>query len=204
DLWETNQTSLFEPLAVYSETWPTSGMTRNGTAYELPTSEHHTDGTGSSSLLPTPAASQGTSLRTSEGFNDLGRTIYKLLPTPTVGNHNESGNCRDFGGDLTHALTCDCKLLPTPLTQDKASGPSMLYRNTLELRALDQVSPAQHAVLDRIVPELRGELMSQLSEDGRPLLADQHQSLQNQPGATGNHNSAQSSLNGSWDSTKDG
>src|SRR5699024_2085444 len=176
DLWETNQTSLFEPLAVYSETWPTSGMTHNGTAYELPTSEHHTTDPETSSLLP----------------------------TPTVGNHNESGNCRDFGGDLTHALTCNCKLLPTPLTQDKASGPSILYRNTLELRALDQVSPAQHAVLDRIVPELRGELMSQLSEDGRPLLADQHQSLQNQPGATGNHNSAQSSLNGSWDSTKDG
>src|SRR5690625_7149125 len=56
DLWETSQTSLFEPLAVYSETWPTSRMTRNGTAYELPTSEHHTTGSGSSSLLPTPVA----------------------------------------------------------------------------------------------------------------------------------------------------
>ena len=90
DLWETNQTSLFEPLAVYSETWPTCGSMRNGVAYELPTSEHHTAGTGSSSLLP----------------------------TPTVGNHNESGNCRDFGGDITHALTCNCKLLPTPNTMD--------------------------------------------------------------------------------------
>src|SRR5699024_4377963 len=179
-------------------------MTRNGTAYGLPTSEHHTTDSESSSLLPTPAASQGTSLRTSEGFNDLGRTICKLLPTPTVGNHNESGNCRDFGGDLTHALTCDCKLLPTPLTQDKASGPSMLYRNTLELRALDQVSPAQHAVLDRIVAELRGELMSKLTEDVRPVLADQHQSLHNLPGVTENHISAQSTLNGLWDSTKDG
>src|SRR5699024_4665536 len=87
---DLNQTSLFEPLAVYSETWPTSGMTHNGTAYELPTSEHHTDGTGSSSLLP----------------------------TPTVGNQRESGTCRDFGGDLTHALTCNCKLLPTPKAGD--------------------------------------------------------------------------------------
>src|SRR5699024_7785894 len=94
DLWETSQTSLFEPLAVYSETWPTSGMTRNGTAYELPTSEHHTTDSASSSLLPTPVAD----------------------------NYKESGNCRDFGGDLTHALTCDCKenqkLLPTPKAGD--------------------------------------------------------------------------------------
>src|SRR5690625_4358671 len=85
-------------------------MTRNGTAYELLTSERHTADTESSSLLPTHAASQGAALRSSPSeYADLGRTIYKLLPTPTVGNHNESGNCRDFGGDLTHALTCDCK-----------------------------------------------------------------------------------------------
>src|SRR5699024_8067011 len=170
DLWETGQDTIFGPSAVFSETWPTSGMTRNGTAYELPTSEHHTADSESSSLLPTPVAGQGASLRTSEGFNDLGRTIYKLLPTP--------------------------------LTQDNASGPSMMYRNTLELRALDQVSPAHHAALAALPPEQRGELMNQLSEDGSALLADLRQSQPSQPDATGSHNSAQSTLNGSWDSNK--
>src|SRR5690625_3795518 len=106
DVWETGQDTIFGPSAVYSETWPTSGMTRNGTAYELPTSEHHTTGSGSSSLLPTPVAD----------------------------NYKESGNCRDFGGDLTHALTCDCKenqkLLPTPTTIDAAVNDTLNQMKT--------------------------------------------------------------------------
>ena len=95
-------------------------------------------------------------------------------------------------------------LLPTPLTQDKSSGPSTMYRDTLGLRALDHVSPAHHAVLAALPPEQRGELMSQLSGDGSTYSADQRHDLQNQQDATGNHNSAQSSLNGSWDSNKAG
>ena len=79
DCWETTGTaSLFsEHLDVFSETWPTSGMTRSGTAYALPTSGPLTAGSESSSspspvtppavpkmpaqgaLLPTPSASLG-------------------------------------------------------------------------------------------------------------------------------------------------
>ena len=79
DLWETiQQASLFsEHLDVYSETWPTSGSMRNGTAYERPTSALPTAAPGTSSspspvtppavpkmpaqgaLLPTPSASLG-------------------------------------------------------------------------------------------------------------------------------------------------
>ena len=58
DVWETPETEgLFcEHLDVWSETWPSSGMTRAGTAYALPTWEQRTDGSGSSSsrCLPTP------------------------------------------------------------------------------------------------------------------------------------------------------
>lgn len=50
--------------------------------YELPMLERHTDDFDSS-----------------------------LLPTPNTHNWKESGHCRDFGGDLTHALTCDCQTL---------------------------------------------------------------------------------------------
>ena len=35
-------------------------------------------------LLPTPTAGQGGSLRTSDGYNDLGRTVRTLLPTPVA------------------------------------------------------------------------------------------------------------------------
>ena len=67
DAWETPQTEgLFcEHLDVYSETWPTSGMTVNGVAYALPTWAPATPATGSSSspseetLLLTPVASEG-------------------------------------------------------------------------------------------------------------------------------------------------
>ena len=45
-------------LEEYLETWPKAGMMRNGTAYALPTLEHHTD-ENDSSLLPTPSAQDG-------------------------------------------------------------------------------------------------------------------------------------------------
>jgi hypothetical protein len=55
-LWETDQADLFsEQQEPYSETWPTSGMTRNGQLLPLPTSGHRTDANACSSLLPTPA-----------------------------------------------------------------------------------------------------------------------------------------------------
>ena len=60
DAWETPDTEgLFcEHLAVFSETWPTSGSMRNGTAYESPTSADATDDGACSSWrgLPTPTS----------------------------------------------------------------------------------------------------------------------------------------------------
>jgi hypothetical protein len=53
--WRTSQDSLFEESTPFSQTWPMSGMTRNGTAYRqrpsaLPTYEHE------SFFWPTPVA----------------------------------------------------------------------------------------------------------------------------------------------------
>lgn len=71
DVWETDTLSLFsEHLDVFSETWPTSGMTRSGTAYTLAANgtasepvanapAHPTAASESLSLLPTPSASLG-------------------------------------------------------------------------------------------------------------------------------------------------
>ena len=61
DVWETDTMGLFsEHLDVFSETLPTSGMTRGGVLFELQMSEPRTGGRESLSLLPTPTASLGT------------------------------------------------------------------------------------------------------------------------------------------------
>ena len=52
-VWETSQPDLYGHLAPYSETWPTSGTTHDGSAYPLPQSGHHTPG---SAFLSSPGA----------------------------------------------------------------------------------------------------------------------------------------------------
>jgi DNA (cytosine-5)-methyltransferase 1 len=51
--WKMSQHSLVEGLDEFSETWPRSGMMRNGIAYQLPPLALRTDATGSG-LWPTP------------------------------------------------------------------------------------------------------------------------------------------------------
>ena len=58
---------LYEHWGVFSEIFPTSGMMRDGSLYELPTSAPATGASGSS-LLPTPRATRGGS---STGIFDL-------------------------------------------------------------------------------------------------------------------------------------
>lgn len=78
--WRTLQATLVSDLDTFSETWPSSGMTRNGYAYELPMPEHHTADAGYS-LLPTVKASNNENQQ-SEGYGpNLGMV---LLPTPTA------------------------------------------------------------------------------------------------------------------------
>jgi hypothetical protein len=50
---------LDDSLDEFSGRWPTSGMTRSGTAYALPTSAPRMDAGGSSLLLPTPSVADG-------------------------------------------------------------------------------------------------------------------------------------------------
>lgn len=63
-VWEKPHLDLFGQQEQFSETWPTSGMTRNGSVYPLPQSAHHTPDTASSSspaaLFRTPLASDAS------------------------------------------------------------------------------------------------------------------------------------------------
>jgi hypothetical protein len=54
--WRTFQPCLDPSFSESPTTWPRSGTTFDGHAYELATSEHRTAESGSSSLLPTPMA----------------------------------------------------------------------------------------------------------------------------------------------------
>ena len=63
-VWETTESLLCGHSALFSETWPTSGMTRGGQAFALPTLAPHMGDSESSSspipLLQTPMAAEGT------------------------------------------------------------------------------------------------------------------------------------------------
>lgn len=63
-IWEKSQLDLFGQQEQFWETWPTSGMTRNGSVYPLPPSAHPTPDTASSSsptaLFRTPLASDAS------------------------------------------------------------------------------------------------------------------------------------------------
>ena len=96
DVWETPQTEgLFcEHLDVFSETFPTSGLTRSGMAYALPTWAPRMGGSGCSSL-PTPRATRGGSHT----------ETMRLLPTPLV---DDAANTTRTSGDyqsLTRTIT---------------------------------------------------------------------------------------------------
>jgi hypothetical protein len=59
--WKTPQYSLLEDLEPYSETWPKSGMTRNGCAFQRPTAAP-TISARESGFLPTPTTIEGGTL----------------------------------------------------------------------------------------------------------------------------------------------
>ena len=100
-LWEQPAMELFSGQRVpFSETWPTSGMTRNGRLFPLPASEHHTSASGfsSSQLMPTPTTQPDTG---NGHARNLGKEA-RLLPTPKASDGTKGGpNQRGSKGDLT-------------------------------------------------------------------------------------------------------
>lgn len=135
----------FEPSDVYSETLPTSGMTRAGTAFALPTSAHPMGDSAFSSLLPTPDANMGNGVRMrSQAVIDARsrqidlNCLPRLLPTPRTSDTNGAGQHGQGGMDLRTAVdtlaaaTSDAAesilsrsatgdttaLLPTPTSRD--------------------------------------------------------------------------------------
>jgi hypothetical protein len=117
--WRTSQHSLFGGLTSFSESWPRSGMTRNGIAYRRPASAPLTDVIDFSSL-PTPSASQG-------GFNrspSPGAAVrpsletmarHGMWPTPRANDAEKRG---DIANDPRNGLPAAAKYWPTPRAED--------------------------------------------------------------------------------------
>lgn len=147
--WKTSQHSLVEGLDEFSETWPRSGTTRNGIAYQLPPLALRTGAT-EFGLLPTPRATDGRSAgpgtkdatiirraQSSFGLNlaEMTQALErKLWLTPRVQSSRGSGPSR-VGNRMD--LQTAVHLWPTPTTQDaKNNGaPSQMERNSLPLNA---------------------------------------------------------------------
>ena len=77
--WKTSQRCFIEGWATYSATWPRSGMTVNGIAYQLPTLAQSTTET-EYSLLPTPAARDWKGARSIKSQQEANRGERNSLP----------------------------------------------------------------------------------------------------------------------------
>jgi hypothetical protein len=127
DVWETEMTGLFcEHSDVYSETWPSSGMTVAGMAYVQPMLVPRMDDSVSSSLLPTPITSDQRNGRTIPN-RSLGwqlRDAVILLQTPSVAD--ATGGHLTRGGNRSTELLLPGQvraLLPTPVADHSRGLP---------------------------------------------------------------------------------
>jgi hypothetical protein len=105
--WRTSQGTFHLDSTPSSLTLPRSGMTRDGSLYELPTSALPTVANGCSSLLPTPTVNDMGEGKTIEWWDEwqprqksadgrpaphgksLAIEALRLLPTPTNRDHKD-------------------------------------------------------------------------------------------------------------------
>ena len=132
--WRTSQRCLVEGLEKFSETWPRSGMTQNGTAYQLPTLAPLTNGIASG-LLPTPCASE-------PGWKNI-EVVDKNGNPPT--HFNQRFYDKKTGRLVQKGLTQAARIWRTPTASDATKWNNQSMADRLEkgqsLRLCTQVSP---------------------------------------------------------------
>ena len=118
DAWEIPGTEglTCAHLAVFSETWPSSGSMRNGTVFARPTSGPVTTDSGYS-FLPTPWAATFGEVDDLDGWEARRARAIVTLPTPTARDYKG----RNQRGDAT-CLTGALDMLPTPRASDGTNG----------------------------------------------------------------------------------
>lgn len=122
--WRTWQRCLLEGWAIFSGTWPRSGMTRNGIAYRRPPLVPLIKEIGSGSLLPTRTASQyGSNKSASSGaaVRPSLSQIARRLPTPTAKGNMMAPSMQKWPAHRN--------LWPTSTTRDWKDGDAQACRN---------------------------------------------------------------------------
>lgn len=143
--WTLPQASLFEPSASFSETWPQSGMTLSGQAFELQRPVRHTSGTDGSAW-PTAQSADGKRSSTSMmGGNPtlLGAT---LLWSTATAECSESAEAHRGAPDT---LTAAVSVYPTPAARDWKD-------NGTEESAKNRKSPCLPAIAAGMWPTATG------------------------------------------------
>jgi hypothetical protein len=128
--WRTSQLCLDGALSEFSETWPRSGLMRNGIAYQLPPLVRLTDATGSGSW-PTPTAN-----------------LYEVTDVPALLERREECKARQNNGNgfgLTLQQTVAVRMWPTPTqAMAKDCGPlgSKAWQHNFDRGRLDATAKA--------------------------------------------------------------
>jgi hypothetical protein len=113
---------LSEHSEPFSATWPSSGTTRSGVAFELPTPALHTLASASSSspVLPTPLSSDDRSSSPADQARRSPQLRAALLPTPMTSEARGIGVHGQGAQDLRTTIA----LLKTPLSNLGQNGGS--------------------------------------------------------------------------------
>ena len=148
--WRTSQHCLVEGLQKFSETWPRSGMTQSGTAYQLPPLAPLTDAT-ESGLLPTPEASNTKAI----ALRSAGRSPRNFLqpirwPTPRANDAEKRGN---FDAENPrNGLAGAVKLWPTPTSSLGTKGGRVTARKSREGGTLIEAVSARSSTTGQLNP----------------------------------------------------
>ena len=145
--WKTSQLCFLEGLTTYSGTWPRSGMTRNGIAYQLPPLVPLTGATGSG-LWQTPVSDDAVNRKNGK-WNSRGEpklSAQVMWPTPRAIDGRSAGPGTSDGAILRRGGSMNLpervqavarQLWPTPTAHNakECAAPSEYTRNTPTLAA---------------------------------------------------------------------
>ena len=138
-LWETEAVDLFsEQQEPFSETWPTSGMTRSGRLLPLPTWAHPTGG-NESLLLLTPQSNSTRKGRgamvhnqqwSAPGLEQVVEMVQGILPREFNSWDEVPGASRQMRRNSPN-MSAIADLLPTPVVTDAVGAPGTPQRGAL-------------------------------------------------------------------------
>lgn len=135
--WRTYQASMFDLTmdgqhmgALYSESFPNSGMIVSGQLYQLPTQAHPISA-NDGGLWPTPVADGDRTTDYKQGGRSLGAEVRRsetLWPTPTATERSGINPNTGNGAGLSKVI----KLWPTPTARDHKDGTAESCSNVPE------------------------------------------------------------------------